>query len=41
MGIHTGDLDHPEKPPKSEVPFISSPEKTYYNPVTFDDTDLS
>jgi len=41
MEIHTGDLDYPEKPPKTEVLFISAPEKTYHNPVTFDDTDLS
>jgi len=41
MEIHTGDLDYPEKPPKTEVLFISAPEKTYHNPVTLDDTDLS
>jgi len=41
FAIHTGDLDHPDKPLKTEVLFISAPEKKYHNPVTFDDTDLS
>ena len=41
MEIHTGDRKHLEKPSKTEVLFVSAPARTYVNPSTFDETDLS
>ena len=41
MEIHAGDENDPEKPSKTEILFVSAPLKSYDNPETFDDTDLS
>ena len=41
MEIHAGDENDPEKPSKTEILFVSAPLKSYDNPGTFDDTDLS
>ena len=41
MEIHVGDYENPDKPSKTEVLFVAKPLKSYNDPTTFDDTDLS
>ena len=41
MEIHVGDHNVPDKPSKTEVLFVAKPPKSYTNPETYDDTDLS
>ena len=40
MEVHTGDSNHPEKPPKTEVLFVSAPSSTYTDPSTYDNRNL-
>jgi len=41
MEVHTGDTKQPEKPPKTEVLFVSAPLSTYEDPITFDGRNLN
>ena len=41
MEIHVGDHDKPDKPSKTEVLFVAKPPKSYADPVTYDNTNLS
>ena len=41
MEIHVGDRNAPNKPSKTEVLFVARPTKSYVNPESFDDTDVS
>ena len=40
MEVHTGNSNHTEKPPKTEVLFVSAPSSTYTDPLTYDNRDL-
>ena len=41
MEVHTGDSNQPEKPPKTEVLFVSAPSTTYKDPSTYDNRNLN
>ena len=41
MEVHTGHVDEPDKPSKTEVLFVAAPASRYVNPDTFDDADLT
>ena len=41
MEIHVGDYDNPDKPSKTEVLFVAKPPKSYTDPATYDNTDLT
>ena len=41
MEVHVGDVALPDKPSKTEILFVSAPPKSYHDPSTFDDTNLS
>ena len=40
MEVHTGDENHPEKPPKTEVLFVAAPKWSYTNPSSYDNQNL-
>ena len=40
MEVHTGNSNHTEKPPKTEVLFVSAPSSTYTDPSTYDNRNL-
>ena len=41
MEVHVGDTNQPDKPAKTEILFVSAPDKSYVDPKTYDNTDLS
>ena len=41
MEIHAGDYDNSNKPSKTEVLFVSKPPKSYTDPSTYDNADLT
>ena len=41
MEVHVGDTSQPDKPAKTEILFVSMPDKSYVSPKTYDNTDLS
>ena len=41
MEVHVGDRSQPDKPAKTEILFVAAPDKSYENPQSYDNTDLS
>ena len=41
MEVHTGDINQPNKPPKTEILFVAAPSIVYEDPASYDDRDLS
>ena len=41
MEVHTGDINQPNKPPKTEILFVSAPSIVYEDLISYDGRDLS